>query len=83
MSAVPETRNKVSTYSLLGDPESVLKSEYLETDKQHEVLPFKGKLNLPNREQVVKLYLYQRKLPGNYRDSKERVAQHVADVIST
>ena len=32
---------------------------------------------------MVKLYLYQRKLPGNYRDSKERVAQHVAEVIST
>ena len=85
MSSVPTVirNSQQSTYSLLGNPESVLKPEFLDTTKQYDVLPFKGKLNLPNREQVVKLYLYQRKLPGNYRVSKERVAQLVAADICT
>ena len=69
---------------LLGDPESALRNEFLEAaseGKLHKVLPFKGKINLPTREQVIKLYLYLRKLPGHYNMSKENLAQIVTEHI--
>ena len=71
---------------LIGDVESVLKPEFVEATregKQHKFLPFKGKLNLPTREQVIKLFMYMRKLPWNYKMSKEWVAGIVAEHICT
>ena len=69
---------------LLDEPESALRPEFLEAvseGKQYKVLSFKGKINVPTREQVIMLHLYLRKLPGHYNMSKENLAQIVTKYI--
>ena len=70
---------------LLGNPESSFRREFLlaaeEGRPTEGLLSFVGKVNLPTREQVVKLYIILRRLPGNYRLDKEVVALMVAKHI--
>ena len=70
---------------LLGNLESSFRREFLlaaeEGRPSKNLLLFVGKVNLPTREQVVKLYIILRRLPGNYRLDKEVVAQIVAKHI--
>ena len=53
----------------------------LKTWRKTDILPFRGKLNLPSREQVIKLVLFTKQLPGNYHKSKTVIAQLVCDQI--
>ena len=81
-----ETRKShgASTPSFIGNIESVLRPEFIEDVTKAgktDVLPFRGKLNLPSREQVIKLVLFTKQLPGNYHKSKTVIAQLVCDQI--
>ena len=72
---------------ILGSIEAIFRPEFLAVTATGEekdfldVLPFLGKVNLPTTEQVLKLYMYLRDLPGNYRVPQEEIALQVTKHI--
>ena len=67
---------------LIGQPDSVLRLEFLQANQERkddtDVLPFSGKLQLPSREQVLKLYLFYRAQPGSSNDTQKKISSKVA-----
>ena len=63
---------------LIGQPDSVLRPEFLQANQERkddtDVLPFSGKLQLPSREQVLKLYLFYRAQPGSSNDTQKKIS---------
>ena len=70
---------------LLGQASSVLAADFILASQQGnlestDILPFSGPLQLPSREQVLKLYFFIRDLLGkkNSHVSQENIAKLVA-----
>ena len=64
----PTTKSKTEKW-LIGQPESVLKSEFILAikagdDKAFEMLPFEGLVQLPTKLQILKLYWFLREEGG-------------------
>ena len=63
---------------LIRQPDSVLRPEFLQANQERkddtDVLPFSGKLQLPSREQVLKLYLFYRAQPGSSNDIQKKIS---------
>ena len=74
---------------MIGQPDSVLAPDFI-LATQHgnlegtEILPFSGPLQLPSREQVLKLYFFIRDFYGkkNTYISQENIAKVVAEKVS-
>ena len=84
--STPGTRKNqlLKAPDILGDVESAFRQEFLQAlrdGKDDDVLPFKGKLNLPTREQVVKLFVVVRNLPGNHQKPKPYIAKLVCNHV--
>lgn len=67
--------------------EAILRTEFLKAaskgreGEMARILFYGGKVNLPSREQVIRLFMFVRNLPGNYRIPKEFVTKIVTKHI--
>ena len=56
--------------NLLGQPSSVIREEFIlaieEGKPVDDILAFKGPIQLPSKDQVLRLYLYYREKEGKY-----------------
>ena len=81
----PTTKSKTDKW-LIGQPESVLKSEYILSVKctgdqgWEEMYPFEGKFMLPTKMEILKLYWFEREEVGlfNYTVSRNDLLRIVA-----
>ena len=58
----PKTKAETNK-TLLGQPDSVLKSDFIQSvleNKNDDILPFSGSLQLPTTEEVLKLFYFYR-----------------------
>ena len=78
----PKTKSR-SINPLLGQPSSVLRQEFLHAHQEGssdvDIFPFKGPLQLPSKEQVLKLYLFYREQASN---NKHIQANTIAQKVS-
>ena len=80
---MPPKTKATTAKSFLGQPSSVLTDEFLQSsqlgDNDNDILPFKGPLQLPTVEQVVKLYFYMKEQVGlrNSKISQDEIAKQV------
>ena len=68
---MPPTTKATTTKSLLGHPDTVLRQEFILANQEGrpdaKILPFNGPLQLPCKEQILKLYfLYRAKQVTKY-----------------
>ena len=82
----PKTKASTET-NLLGQPSSFFREEFILANElgkpDHDILPFEGPLQLPCKEQVLRLYLYYRDQAGKFNNAVSpnnlatKVAPHV------
>ena len=81
---MPPTTKATTAKSLLGHPDTVLRQEFILANQEGrpdaDILPFKGPLQLPCKEQILKLYFFYREQAGsnNRHISSDDISYKVA-----
>ena len=84
---MPPTTKAATAKGLLGHPATVLRQEFILANQEGrpdaDILPFKGPLQLPCKEQILKLYFFYREQAGsnNQHISSAEISYKVAKQV--